>query len=127
LDESLPLYREYLRDQAALSQFRCGVFAALAEVIGDDAVEKLMGELEQGCHAFSAYITHYVDKCNLDLIATPPEDRPKELRSIATILVRQPASYRKLEEELWAEALRNGCSIYQLIDDKFRYPDTIEW
>lgn len=121
------LYAEYVRDKAYLSLFFAGIWQALGEVIGDEELEKLIRILERQDEFYSSYATHYIDKCNIELITAPVEKRKDKLRNIAKRILKKPAAYYKLEESLRYWAKQYGTSIYELEDPRIKYPEDWEW
>ena len=117
------LYAEYVRDKAYLSLFFAGIWQALGEVIGDEELEKLIRILERQDEFYSSYATHYIDKCNIELITAPLEKRKDKLRNIAKRILKKPAAYYKLEESLRYWAKQYGTSIYELEDPRIQYPE----
>lgn len=126
-DLPLPPYWEYLRDKGILENLRLGIFAAMAEVIGDDAAERIVREAEEGFPYFRGYAIQYVDKCNVELLSAPLEKRANKIKLIANRLMKRPVAYQKMAAELMDAAKEYGCSIYQLRATTFDYPETIEW
>ena len=127
IDLPLPPYREYLRDKGLLENLRLGTFAAMAEVIGDDAAERIVREVEEGFLYFNDYAIQYVDKCNVELLSAPMEKRANKIKLIANRLMKRPVAYQRMAAELMDAAKEYDCSIYQLRPTTFDYPETIEW
>lgn len=119
-------YANYIRDKALLDTLCSVIFTALAEVIGDEEVEKLLHQ-RGGQHLYSHYAAQYVDKCNLDYLKTAQEKKVDKLRNIARRLVKKPAAYDNLKRDLEYSAKTYGCSIHELHDPKLVYPEKIEW
>jgi hypothetical protein len=122
-----PTYRDLLLDQAVLFAFSDVVFAALAEAIGDDAVEKLEKALSYSYLCFEWYAVQYIDKCNLDLLKVAQEKRVQKLKSLSNSMIKKTTPYQKMESELRAAAIHYNCSIYEIQDERLEYPEEIEW
>ncbi|MDO4384177.1 MAG: hypothetical protein Q4C18_06770 [Eubacteriales bacterium] len=123
-------YSNYVRDQALLDLLSATILQALADVIGDDELEKLLKYRTRSYDMddlFLHYVTHYIDKCNIEYLKTVPEKRKDKLRNIAKRIVQKPASYEKMKMELEYAAQEYDCSIYELCDPKLEYPENIEW
>ena len=121
-------YSDYLRDRAVLDTLSAVIFEALAEVIGDDELEKLFKFINrQYIDFFYDYATQFVDKCNIEYLKTEPEKRKKKLKSIAKRFVQQPDSYKNMKESLIYTAKAQGCSFHELCDVNMIYPKKIEW
>ena len=100
-------YSDYVRDKAVNGTLSAVILGALAEVIGDDELEKLFKlRGHQYGDIFFNYATQYVDKCNIEYLKTAPEKRKDKLRNIAK---------------------QYGCSFHELHDPKLEYPEEIEW
>ena len=84
-------YSYYVRDKAVLDTLSAVILGALAEVIGDEELEKLF---KTKSHLYGVgflnYATQYVDKCNIEYLKTEPEKRKDKLRNIAKRLMQQP-------------------------------------
>ena len=116
-------YSDYLRDRAVLDTLSAVIFEALAEVIGDDELEKLFKFINrQYIDFFYDYATQFVDKCNIEYLKTEPEKRKKKLKSIAKRFVQQPDSYKNMKESLVYTAKAQGCSFHELCDVNMIYP-----
>lgn len=121
-------YSDYVRDKAIIDTLSAVILGALAEVIGDDELEKLFKlKGSQYGDSFFNYATQYVDKCNIEYLKTASEKRKDKLRNIAKRFVKQPDSYRNMKRDLEYAARHYGCSIYELHDPKLEYPEEIEW
>ena len=121
-------YSDYIRDKAVIDTLLAAILGALAEVIGDDELEKLFRLKEhQYGKSFLNYATQYVDKCNLEYLKTLPEKRKDKLRNIAKRFINQPTSYQNLKRDFEDSAKQYGCSIHELYDPKMEYPEEIEW
>lgn len=121
-------YSDYLRDKAILDWLSTTILQALADVIGDDELEKLLryrGHLYED--RFAGYATQYVDKCNIEYLKTAPEKRKDKLRNIAKRIVQKPAAYENMRRGLEYAAKEHNCSVYELYDPKLEYPENIEW
>lgn len=104
------------------------ILGTLAEVIGDDEIEKLFkirGHRYEDL--FLNYATQYVDKCNIEYLKTAPEKRKDKLRNIAKRFVQQPDAYKNMKRDLEYSAKQYGCSFHELHDPKLKYPEEIEW
>ena len=99
----------------------------MAEVIGDDAAERIVREVEEGFLYFNDYAIQYVDKCNVELLSAPMEKRANKIKLIANRLMKRPVAYQRMAAELMDTAKEYDCSIYQLRPTTFYYPVTIEW
>lgn len=120
-------YADYLRDKANLDVLCAGVWQALGEVIGDEELEKIIRLLQGNGESYMNYVTHYIDKCNIELLKAVKEKRKDKLRNIARRIVKRPLAYYKMEENLRYWAKEYNTSIYELEDPKLEYPDEIEW
>lgn len=123
-------YSDYLRDQALIDLLSSTILQALADVIGDDELEKLMKYHRRGYgpdFQFERYVTQYIDKCNLEYLKTDVEKRKDKLRNIVKRILLKTGSYEKMKRELEYSAKEYGCSIYELEYTKLEYPENIEW
>ena len=121
-------YSDYVRDKAIIDTLSAVVLGALAEVIGDDELEKLFKlRGHQYGDIFFNYATQYVDKCNIEYLKTAPEKRKDKLRNIAKRFVQQPDAYKNMKRDLEYSAKQYGCSFHELHDPKLEYPEEIEW
>ena len=121
-------YSYYVRDKAVLDTLSAVILGALAEVIGDDELEKLFKlRGHQYGDIFFDYATQYVDKCNIEYLKTAPEKRKDKLRNIAKRFVQQPDAYKNMKRDLEYSAKQYGCSFHELHDSKMEYPEEIEW
>lgn len=122
-------YSDYLRDRALMDWLCATILHALAEVIGDDELEKLIRYRDRYGfdNIFRRYATHYIDKCNIEYLRTDPEKRSNKLRNIAKRMLQLPDAYMRMRAELELAARRYGCSIYELDDPRLEYPENIEW
>ena len=121
------LYGDYLRDKANLYVFCSGIWQALGTVIGDESLEKLMYLKERTHETYMNYVTHYIDKCNIELLRAPQEKRKDKLRNIAKRIIDKPKTYRNMEEDLKYWAKEYKTSIYELEDPGLVYPEEMEW
>ena len=129
-EEELPVNTcvDYLRDKAVLDLLCTVIISALAEVIGDEETEKLLRFKNNRYEVvFADYVTHYLDKCNVEYMKTEPEKRKDKLRNIAKKLIQKPAAYSHLKEDMEYSARYYNCSIYELHDPKEKYSEEIEW
>lgn len=121
-------YSDYIRDKAVIDTLLAVILGALAEVIGDNELEKLLRFRErQYDDLFFNYVTQYVDKCNIEYLKTIPEKRKDKLRNIAKRFMNQPTSYKNLKSDFEYSAKQYGCSIHELYDPKMEYPEEIVW
>ena len=122
-------YGDYLRDKAVLDTLCSVILSALAEVIGDEELEKLLHlkDLHSYGNAFEHYAAQYVDKCNVEYLKTVPEKRKDKLRNIAKRLANKPSAYDHMKWDLEDTARAHHCSIHQLRDPSLEYPEEIEW
>lgn len=66
-------YSDYIRDKAVIDMLSAVILGALAEVIGDDELEKLFKlKRHQYGDIFFNYAAQYVDKCNIEYLKTVP-------------------------------------------------------
>lgn len=70
MDDQLPLipYSNYIRDKANLDVLCVGIWQVLGEAIGDEELEKLIQLMQREDESFLYYATHYIDKCNIELL-----------------------------------------------------------
>ncbi len=127
LDTSPVPYVNYLRDQANLNVLSAGIWQALAEAIGNDEFEKIHRLYERTDELFINYVTHFIDKCNIELYKTEVDKRKDKLKNIAKRIVRKPQAYISMEQDLRYYAIEYKTSIYELHDPKLEYPEEIEW
>lgn len=128
-DKCLPsfLYSDYIRDKANLKVLFAGIWQALGEVIGDEELEKIIRLIERTDECYMNYATHYIDKCNIELIKTDFKKRKDKLRNIAKRVVRRSNQYNKMEDDLKYWAKEYNTTIYDLSFPDFEYPEDIEW
>lgn len=82
-------YSDYLKDKAVIDTLSAVILGTLAEVIGEDELEKLFKlRGHQYGDIFYNYATQYVDKCNIEYLKTAPEKRKDKLRNIAKRFVQ---------------------------------------
>lgn len=128
--EMLPAfsYADYIRDKAVIDKLSVTILGALAEVIGDEELEKLM-KLKENCYTFLFwnYAEQYVYKCNIEYLKTVVEKRKDKIRNIAKRFLKQPDSYKRLKQDLEYSAKVYHCSVHELEDPKLEYPEEIEW
>jgi hypothetical protein len=104
------------------------ILGALDEVIGDEEFEKIWKlKGRQYGEVFRNYITQYVDKCNMEYLATAPEKRKDKLRNIVRRFIQKPSAYENMKFDLEYSARVHQCSIHQLHDPNLEYPEEIEW
>ena len=118
---------QYYRDKANLDVLSSAIWQALGQAIEDDEVEKLLWMKERTYESFMHYATHYIDKCNLELLKTPVDKRKDKLRNIAKRIIKRPAAYWNLERDLKYWAKEYKTNIYAVHDPKLVYPEHIEW
>lgn len=121
-------YADYIRDKAVIDKLSVTILDALAEVIGDEELEKLM-KLKENCYTFLFwdYAEQYVYKCNIEYLKTVVEKRKDKIRNIAKRFLKQPDSYKRLKQDLEYSAKVYHCSVHELEDPKLEYPEEIEW
>ena len=129
MDDQLPPmpYSDYIRDKANLDVLCAGIWQALGEAIGDEELEKLIQLMQRADESFLYYATHYIDKCNIELLKTDVEKRKDKLRNIAKRIVKKPQAYMNMEADLRYWAKEYKTTIYELHDPKVEYPDDFEW
>ena len=121
-------YSDYLRDQAVLDWLSSTILQALADVIGDDELEKLLKFRRNRYEShFAKYVTQYIDKCNIEYLKTEPEKRKDKLRNIVKRIIQKPTAYHNMKRDLEYSAHEYKCSIYEMYDPKLEYPEDIEW
>lgn len=77
------------------------ILGALAEVIGEDELEKLFKlKGRQYGDLFFYYATLYIDKCKIEYLKTAPEKRKDKLRNIAKRFIQQPDAYKNMKRDL---------------------------
>lgn len=121
------LHSDYMRDKANIDALCAGIWQALGEVIGDEELEKISILLERTGEDFANYATHYIDKCNIELLKTAVEKRKDKLRNIAKRIMKKPGGYMSLEADLKYSAKKYKTTIYDLEDPRIEYPEEIEW
>lgn len=126
---NLPLipYANYLRDKANLNVLCAGIWQALGEVIGDRELEKIVQLLQKNNESYINYATHYIDKCNIELLKADVDKRKDKLKSIAKRIVKKPQAYYNMEDDLKYLAKEYNTNIYDLEDLKHEYPKEVEW
>lgn len=124
---SAMLYAEYIRDKANLEMLCAGVWQAVGEVIGDEELEKLFQMIQRTDESYMYYVTHYIDKCNIELLKTDVEKRRDKIRNIAKRIVKKPQAYTNMEKDLKFWAKEYNTSIYELEDMRIEYPDDFDW
>lgn len=120
-------FSNYIRDKANLHNLCTGIWQALGEVIGDEELENIYRLRERTDEDYMDYVTHYIDKCNIELIDTAVEKRKDKLRNLAKRIIKKPQGYKSMEYDLnyWAKEYKT--TIYELYDSKLEYPEDIEW
>jgi len=129
LDYELPAvpYAYYLRDKANLEVLCAGIWQSLGEAVGDEELQKLMKmvqRLEEG--EYIRYATHYIDKCDMELLKTPVDKRRDKLKNIAKRILKKPAAYENMKRDLEYWAKEYNVSIYDLSIPDFEDPDLTE-
>ena len=129
MDVQLPPipYSDYIRDKANLDVLCAGIWQALGEAIGDEELEKLIQLMQRADESFLYYATHYIDKCNIELLKTDVEKRKDKHRNIAKRIVKKPQAFMNMEADLRYWAKEYKTTIYELHDPKVEYPDDFEW
>ena len=94
-------YSSYIRDKAIIDTLSAVILGTLAEVIGDDEIEKLF---KIRGHRYEDLFLNY-----------------------ATQYVQQPDAYKNMKRDLEYSAKQYGCSFHELHDPKLKYPEEIEW
>lgn len=120
-------YAQYVRDRANLDVLCAAVWEALGEVIGEEEMEKLIFNMQRSNELYMHYVTHYVDRCNVELLKTDVEKRKDKLRNITKRLMKKPEAYKKMETDLRYWAKEYHASIYALEDPRVEYPDEVDW
>ena len=120
-------YSKYIRDKANLDVLCAGIWQALAEAISDEELEKIIRLMQREDEYFLHYATHYIDKCNVELLKTNVEKRKDKIRNIAKRIVKKPQAYKKMEDELRYWAKEDNITIYELYDPRIEYPEEIKW
>lgn len=120
-------YAQYVRDRANLDVLCAAVWEALSEVIGEEEMEKLLFGMQRSDEAYLHYATHYVDRCNVELLKTDVEKRKDKLRNITKRLMKKPEAYKSMERDLRYWAREYHTSIYELEDPRVEYPEDVEW
>lgn len=121
-------YSDYIRDKAVIDTLSAVILGALADVIGEDELEKVFKlKGHQNSDIFFDYATQYVDKCNIEYLKTAPEKRKDKLRNIAKRFIQQPVAYKNMKRDLEYSAKEYDCSFHELHDPKLEYPEEIEW
>ena len=120
-------YMQYLKDKAYMNMLISLFEEVLYDIIGEDEFRKLKKYMRSSYFEFIGYVTHYVDKCNIEYIKTPMDKRAKKIKSIVKRYIDKPIGYLNMEEELLFFAKEYECSIYDLDIETLQYPDTIEW
>lgn len=118
---------QYYLDKAYLDVLCTSIWHALGMAIGEDEVEKLLCSKERSNEDYSNYITHYIDKCNLELIKTPVEKRKDKLKNITKRIIKKPKAYYSMESDLKYWVKEYDTNIYELSDPSLEYPENIEW
>ena len=120
-------YSDYIRDKANLDVLCAGIWQALGEVIGNEELEKIIHLMQSTDESFIYYATHYIDKCNIELLKTDVEKRKDKLRNIAKRIVKKTQAYINMEADLRYWAKEYKTTIYELHDPKVEYPEDFEW
>lgn len=128
-DEGLPHipYADYYMDRAVLDVLFAGIWQALGSVIGDEELEKILCLKENSNEMYVYYVTHYLDKCNMELLRTDFDKRKDKLKNITKRLIKKPKTYLKIEYKLKNYARAHNLSIYHLSYPEQEYPEEIIW
>ncbi len=121
------LFSEYLRDVANLDVLCAGIWQALGQAVGDTELEKIVRLMQRSNESYMNYATHYIDRCNIELLNTEFDRRKDKLRNIAKRIVKKPQGYRSLEEALRRSAKIHKTTIYELYEPDLEYPEDIVW
>jgi len=120
-------YAQYGRDKANLDMLCAAVWEALGEALGDEEMEKLIFNMQRSDESYFYYATHYVDRCNVELLKTDVEKRKDKLRNIMKRLMKKPDAYKKMEADLRYWAKEYHTNIYELVEPRVEYPEDVEW
>ena len=127
-EELPPLpFADYIRDKANLDVLCAGIWQALGETVGDDELEKIIYLMRRTDENYINYATHYIDKCNLELLKTEADKRKDKIRNIAKRIVKKPQAYKNMENDLKYWAKEYKTTIYEIEDPGLKYPEDIEW
>jgi len=118
---------QYYRDKANLDVLFAGIWQALGDAIGQDEADKLLRMRKRKGEIYWDYLPQYVDRCNLELLATDPEKRANKLKNIVKRLINKPASYMQMERELRYWAGEYNTSVHALKEARCKYPEEIVW
>ncbi len=123
---TLPL-EDYLRDKANLDVLCSAIWQALGEAIGEDGMESIVRSLFRNTEEYADYVTHYIDRCNVELCKCEVEKRKDKIKNITKRIMKKNQTYIKLEKDLnyWAKEMK--VSVYDLKDPKVEYPEGLEW
>ena len=120
-------YSNLMRDKANLDVLCAGIWQALGQVIGEEELEKVIHSYHHANESYMDYVTHYIDKCNIELLKTPDDKRIDKIRNIAKRIIKKPQAYFSMENDIRYWAKEYKTSIYELEDPKLEYPEDIEW
>lgn len=120
-------YADYIRDTANLDVLCAGIWQALGMAIGDEELERIIQLMQRNDEDYIYYATHYIDKCNIELLKTDVDKRKDKLRNIAKRIVKKPQAYKTMEEDLKYWAKEYKTTIYELEDPRIEYPEDFEW
>ncbi|MGI6767140.1 MAG: DUF6904 family protein [Lentihominibacter sp.] len=120
-------YSDYIRDKANLNVLCAGIWQALGQAIGDEELENVVRLMERTDESYMSYVTHYIDKCNIELIKTDVAKRKDKIRNIAKRIIKKPQGYRNMEYDFKYYAKEYGTTIYEIEDPALEYPEDIEW
>ncbi len=128
-DNMLPpmTYSDYIRDRANLDILCAGIWQAIGEAIGDEELENVIRLVQRVDESYMNYATHYIDKCNIELIKTEVGRRKDKLRNIVKRIIKKPQGYKNMEEDLKYSAKEHKTTIYDLYDPNLKYPEDFEW
>ncbi len=120
-------YSDYIRDRANLNVLCAGIWQALGAVIGDEELENIIRLLRRTDEDYMNYVTHYIDKCNIELLKTEVGKRKDKLKNITKRIAKKPQGYRSMEADLKYSARVYKTTIYELYDPGLEYPEVVEW
>ena len=120
-------FSDYIRDKTNLDVLCAAIWQALGEAIGDEDLEKIFRLYQRSYETYTRYATHYIDKCNIELMRTDVSKRKEKIKNIARRIIKKPQAYYNMERDLRYSAIEYGTNIYTLYDPRFEYPEEIEW
>lgn len=127
--EWMPTYTltQWYQDKAMLHTLEGAIWAAFAQAVGDEVAEQILHMKERSTERYIHYLGQYIDKCNIEYIKTDVEKRKDKLRNIAKRIIKKPAAYQKMEQEITYWAKEYDTSVHELRDPKMEYPEDILW